>query len=103
MKATTFGAAALLALVGFFDSVEALEHPLLASTADFEETWQERPEKDMVTEMKERRQTKYTDSAKRPIIGVLTEPLRGDIYKSTQSRDKVNGEHVPGYVPRSHV
>ena len=82
MMKSTFGTAALLAIVSFFDSVVALEHPLLASTADYQETWTDKP-KDMITETKERRQTKYVDSDKRPVIGVLTEPLRGDIYKAS--------------------
>lgn len=87
MKSTTLGAAAILAVTSFFDTVAAVEHPLLSSTADFQETWIDRPEKSMIDETKERRQTKYVDSSKRPIIGVLTEPLRGDIYKKGSEKE----------------
>ena len=102
MKSTTLGAAAFLAVTSFFDQVSALEHPMLASTADFEETWIERPEKTMIDETKERRQTKYFDSAKRPVIGVLTEPMRGDVYNKGNEKDQIM-THAPGYVPRTHV
>ena len=80
---STLGKAAIVAVAGYLETVSALEHPLLTSTADFEETWIEKPTKSMVEDMKERSQTVYYDSNKRPVIGVLTEPLRGDLYQAS--------------------
>lgn len=60
----------------------------------------------MISQFKERQQTKMFDQSKRPVIGVLTEPLRGDLYKAgDESRQQIGGgvDNVPGYVPRAHV
>ena len=99
---STFVSAAFLAATSILNSAYAVEHPLLTSTHDFEETWIERPENnDMITQQKELRFTKFFDHAKRPVIGVLTEPIRGDLY---QGKQKVSGsQNAPGYVPRAHV
>ena len=43
---STFGSASLITAISMLNSVYAIEHPLLASTHDFEETWTERPAKD---------------------------------------------------------
>ena len=104
---STFGSALLFATAGMFDEVVAVEHPLLTSTSDFAETWIDRPKKDdMISMEKAKRYTKIIDHEKRPVIGVLTEPLRGDMY-NTQDKFK---EHIaegedrqPGYIPRAHV
>ena len=102
---STLGKAAIVAVASYLETVSALEHPLLTSTADFKETWIEKPTKSMVEDLKERSQTVYFDATKRPVIGVLTEPLRGDLYQASSQTNKLNSEEelVPGYVPRSHV
>ena len=109
MKSYLTGSAALLVTINLFEGVNAVEHPQLASTADFQETWIDRPEQDdMITQQKELRYTKILDHQKRPVIGVLTEPLRGDLYKAG-TEDDINAkigrgvERKPGYVPRTHV
>ena len=51
---STLGKAAIVAVAGYLETVSALEHPLLTSTADFEETWIEKPSKSMVEDLKER-------------------------------------------------
>ena len=76
--------------------------------ADFEVTWEDRPPKDdMVSQTRELMQTKFIDHSKRPVIGVLTEPMRGDLYRASDVwKDEIgNGtdKGVPGYVPRAHV
>ena len=38
------GSATLVIAASLFDAATALEHPLLTSTADYRETWIERPE-----------------------------------------------------------
>jgi len=38
------------------------------------------------------------DATKRPVIGIMTEPLRGDLY-SDQTADSRNVT----YVPKTHV
>jgi len=90
-----FGSAALLAALNLLNGVDAVEHPLLTSTADFKETWFERSEKnDMISKTKELRYTKFIDHSQRPVIGVLTEPLRGDLYKAGASQsinDRIGG------------
>ena len=62
----------------------------------------------MITMQKELQYTKFIDHSQRPVIGVLTEPLRGDLYKkgATSVNDKIDGRResaAPGYVPRAHV
>lgn len=36
----------------------------------------------MIAELREELQTKQIDHSRRPVIGVLTEPLRGDLFKA---------------------
>jgi len=108
---SSFGSAALLAALSLLNGsgVDAIEHPLLTSTADFRETWKDRPVKDdMISLQKELLYTKFIDETQRPVIGVLTEPLRGDLYKAgaTNINDKIGRgveQAKPGYVPRAHV
>lgn len=99
------GAAAVLAAVSMIHGVEAVEHPLLASTEDFRETWFHRPAKDdMISELTEMRRTKSFETSRRPVIGVLTEPLRGELYADSRADEQIgNRDNVPGYVPRAHV
>lgn len=59
---STFGSASLIAAVSMLNSVYAIEHPLLTSTHDFEETWIEKPAKDdMITKQKELLYKKFID------------------------------------------
>ena len=113
MKSCFGSAASLLAALSLLNGgvgvVNAIEHPLLTSTDDFRETWKERPvKKDMISLQKELRYTKFIDHSQRPVVGVLTEPLRGDLYKkgAINVNDKVDRgveKASPGYVPRAHV
>lgn len=76
----------MLAAVGVMEGALAVEHSVLASTADFKETWIEKPAKeDFITMEKELRYTRFFDHSKRPVVGVLTEPLRGDLYTADQT------------------
>ena len=106
---STFGSAVLLAAVSMFSSVYAVEHPLLTSTHDFEETWIEKPQKgDMIAQVKELSYTKFFDHSHRPVIGVLTEPLRGELFNAganifDKNQKLSSEENLPGYVPRAHV
>lgn len=101
------GMAAVLGIAStVLDTVAAVEHPLLASTADFAETWIDRPDKtDMISTTRDLQYTKLVDHGKRPVIGVLTEPLRGDLFKASDrySQLEQGDDGVPGYVPRAHV
>jgi hypothetical protein len=101
--------AALIASTNLLSLVtEAVEHPLLTSTSDFQETWKEKTQRDdLLSELKDLEYTKHFDSSRRPVIGVLTEPLRGDLYK-VDDRLKLQQMHrgedtIPGYVPKAHV
>jgi len=42
--------------------------------------------------MKELKYTKFLDHSKRPVIGVLTEPLRGDLSKADDKYGDVIGQ-----------
>ena len=100
MKANVGRTALVAAMIGLEGSL-AIEHPLLASTDDFKETWIDKPARtDMLSELNEMRYTKFGDQNKRPVIGVLTEPLRGELY---QGKDRLDADVAPGYVPRTHV
>jgi hypothetical protein len=56
----------------------------------------------MITQYKESKKIRKVDNSKRPVIGVLTEPIRGDLFKNHEPiGDGI--ERVPGYVPRAHV
>ena len=108
MKSFLGSAAAVLAAFSTVDQAAAVEHPVLASTDDFVETWTDRPvKKDMITKEKERRESIVIDHSMRPVVGVLTEPIRGDLYKkgTEKSGETIDGgkDAVPGYVPRAHV
>ena len=97
------GSAAAFLLLGM---VDALEKPMLKSTADYQESWEERPFKDdMVSQLADLKYTKMIDHGKRPVIGVLTEPLRGDLLRaSDKSRvAQYTDDDSAGYVPRAHV
>ena len=94
--------AAIIAAMSSLQGTNALEHPLLTSTSDFEETWTDRPKKDMISQTKEDKYTKKIDPTQRPVIGVLTEPLRGDLFQG-QEQIGEGVDRVPGYVPRAHV
>jgi len=45
-----------------------------------------------------RHQMTDIDATKRPVIGIMTEPLRGDLY----SDQKADSRNVT-YVPKAHV
>lgn len=92
------------------EEAAAVEHPQLLSTADFVPTWEDRPKKDdLVVEAREQARTKKLDHGLRPVIGVLTEPIRGDLYKAATARDEPatkvesDGERTASYIPRTHV
>ena len=60
----------------------------------------------MISQTKEKKYTKIIDHEKRPVIGVLTEPLRGDMYNAKdKSKEQVGAgvDRQPGYIPRAHV
>ena len=108
MKSYLGSAAAMLAAISTIDQASALEHPLQASTDDFVETWTDKPKrKDMIAQEQERRESIVIDHSKRPVVGVLTEPIRGDLFiKGTEKGGQtIDGgrDRVPGYVPRAHV
>ena len=94
-----------MAAVSMMEGVVAVEHPVLSSTADFKETWNNEPKKDdLITLEKELRYTKFFDHSKRPVIGVLTEPLRGELYTADRREEIGSGvDRKAGYVPRAHV
>lgn len=72
----------------------------------FEENWVDEP---TFVSSRAEHEKKHTDvvidESKRPIFGVLTEPIRGQLYKK---RAHHSGEDEPiegnaSYVPRAHV
>ena len=104
MMKASLAKAAIVALANLLACSNALEEP-----QEFYVTWKDRPamKDDMITQTRDLKYTKMIDHSKRPIVGVLTEPLRGDMYReSDEYKDEVGkGKDygVPGYVPRAHV
>ena len=69
---------------------------MLVSTADFAETWQDKSSNshgDMSRNKKH--YSEKIDHSRRPVVGVLTEPLRGELVNETKEER--------AYVPRAHV
>lgn len=73
MKSSYFASAVLLSVCSFFEATQALEHVTKLSTADFQEEWS-----DHTPHMGGMNQKfSKVEEDKRPVIGVLTEPIRG--------------------------
>lgn len=86
MKAS-LSKAAIVAMANLLACSSALEN-----SDDFLVTWKDRPVKDdMISEMSDLKYTKFIDHSKRPVIGVLTEPLRGDLYLAKDEYKDVIG------------
>ena len=104
MMKASLAKAALVAMANLL----ACSSALAESHDDFVVTWKDRPIKDdMITQTRDLKYTKFIDHSKRPVVGVLTEPLRGDMYRANDEyREEIGkgkDEGVPGYVPRAHV
>ena len=78
MKSTYFAAAVLLSVCTFFETTQALEHVTKLSTADFQEEWSEHTPS--MGGMNQKFSKVKQD--RRPVIGVLTEPLRGQMFET---------------------
>ena len=74
----SFTAALLLSVCTFLETTQAVEHVAKLSTADFQEEWADH--KPHMGGMNQ----KFTkvDHERRPVIGILTEPLRGQMFET---------------------
>jgi hypothetical protein len=96
---------------------QAQEKPLLASGNDgaplywSEDSWTQSDSEEISSLEIYKRSVNYADidHGKRPVIGVLTEPLRGDMYKVKENfygdQEKLHeqSEQSATYVPKAHV
>ena len=102
MKSCLFTTAALVSAMAYLSGVSAIEHTSNISTDDFVEDWTEKDthmqsyENEMI-----QRYSKQVDNNYRPVIGVLTEPIRGHI--KTSDEDYADRRGAQSYVPRAHV
>lgn len=105
--------APLLAATVLVCYASADQRHLLKTTnpVDFEESWSEKTKvrQSSAAEHDKRHTLTEIDEARRPVIGVLTEPLRGDLYKSKQVDHEddtlitTSSEQSLSYVPKAHV
>ena len=97
----------LMSAMVFAEFANAAEHPSLTSSHDYEEKWTEVERKNSAYRAHlEGLELAEIDHGKRPVIGVLTEPLRGDMYTPSNSRfkrDELVDTSVASYVPKAHV
>ena len=97
----------LMSAIAFAEFANAIEHPSLQSSHDYEEKWTEVEKKSSSyrAHMDQLEQVEI-DHGKRPVIGVLTEPLKGDMFTPSNSRfkkdEKVDTSNA-SYVPKAHV
>lgn len=109
MKSVTLNTLALLALFNNYERVAALEHPTLTSTADYEHKWSEKKAPNTsYQEYQLENKMKDFEKSRRPVVGVLTEPLRGDIFTTDANgaaHELIGAveEKVASYVPKAHV
>lgn len=99
---------ALISIVALAEVANAMEHPSLTSSNDYEEKWNENvaDKNSSYRAHMEKHEYNVIDHARRPVIGVLTEPLRGELYKKVNSRFKVDElieTDTASYVPKAHV
>ena len=97
----------MMSAIVFAEFANAVEHPSLVSSHDYEEKWTE-VEKKSEAYRAHVEQLDYAeiDHGKRPVIGVLTEPLRGGMYTPSNSRfkkDELVDTSEASYVPKAHV
>ena len=80
----------LISAVAFAEFANALEHPSLRSEHDYVEKWTDstRAGDTYRDYMEKNTQYDVIDHGRRPVIGVLTEPLRGELYTPSTSRYK---------------
>ena len=97
----------LMFAIAFAELANALEHPSLSSSHDYQEKWSEVAAKNHAYRAQvEQLEYAEIDHGKRPVIGVLTEPLRGEMYTASNSRfkkDELVDTSMASYVPKAHV
>ena len=98
---------AVISALALAEMANALEHPSLTSTHDYQEKWTEVEKKNSSYEAhNQMREYDVIDHFKRPVIGILTEPLRGELYTPSNSRfkkDELVDTSTASYVPKAHV
>lgn len=98
---------AVISALALAEMANALEHPSLTASHDYQEKWTEVEKKNSAFEAhKEKHEYEVIDHGKRPVIGILTEPLRGELYTPSNSRfikDELMDTSTASYVPKAHV
>ena len=100
----------IMSAVVLAELAKAAEHPTLRATNDYQEKWTEPDAKHAEDSARAHlsKQTEFdvVDHTRRPVIGMLTEPLRGDMYTKSSSRfkeDELIETPSSSYVPKAHV
>ena len=105
MKSTLFATAVLLSAMSFLGGVQAVEHAQRISTDDYKETWTDKDtSKSTYENLKKQDSAIEFDHHKRPVIGILTEPIRGQLSAhDDMEKHSVDTSRHMSYVPRAHV
>lgn len=98
---------ALISAIAFAEMANAMEHPTLTAPHQYEEKWTEAAEKKYSSfRSHNENQWEAVDHGRRPVIGILTEPLKGEMYTPSNSRfkqDELVETSTASYVPKAHV
>ena len=105
---STFACALLLSACSYFSGVaEAIEHAQLIDTSDYTFKWEERQaETGSYENTKKHKFSRKIDHQTRPVIGILSEPFRGQVSQMQNGAEAdADASDYSGfsYVPRTHV
>ena len=102
-----FASALILAASTLFNEVSAVEHAQLIDTSDYVNEWYDKKvQGESYEEEKKHKYQRKVDTNIRPVIGILSEPFRGQITPTAESNEFESiGSDSSGfsYVPRTHV
>jgi len=99
---------AAISVIALAEMANAMEHPSLTATYDFEVKWSDVAEKKANAYRAHNEKESYDviDHSRRPVIGVLTEPLRGEMYTPATSQfkeDELEDTSAASFVSKAHV
>lgn len=102
-----FACALLFSVSAYFNGVQAVEHATLIDTSDFVPEWYDKDNlKNSYENHKTHIYSRKVDNQIRPVIGVLSEPFRGQVSQMAGSNEYESdaSEYSSfSYIPRTHV
>jgi hypothetical protein len=90
-------------------SALAVEHAMNIDTSDFVELWEEKNDREqtLYRAYVDKSSKRGLDHSARPVVGILTEPLRGDLFHPADKKHHKGETYAAveeaSYVPRTHV